>query len=95
MKRLLNIVKNHVLDKKDELEKYDLTRSELKKIGNALYWPSEKGKRIPNRSPILYSKLLTNKSRDKITSAFYDALTDDVLDPNTFSWQNVVMLLLR
>lgn len=86
VKTLENIIehcKDHVLDNKDAIDKYDLTRGELKKIGNALYWPSEKGKRIEGRSPILYSKLLTNKSRDKITSGFYDANTDEVLDPST------------
>ena len=83
LEKIIEHCKNHVLDKKDELEKYDLTRGELKKIGNALYWPSEKGKRLQNRSPVLYSKLLTNKSREKITSGFYDANTDEVLDPMT------------
>ena len=83
LEKIIEHCKNHVLDQKDELEKYDLTRGELKKIGNALYWPSEKGKRIKGRSPVLYSKLLTNKSREKITSGFYDANTDEVLDPMT------------
>jgi len=83
LEKIIEHCKNHVLDKKDELEKYDLTRGELKKIGNALYYPSEKGKRIKDRSPVLYSKLLTNKSREKITSGFYDANTDEVLDPMT------------
>ena len=83
LEKIIEHCKDHVLENKDDLEKYDLTRGELKKIGNALYWPSEKGKRIQGRSPVLYSKLLTNKARDKITSGFYDANTDEVLDPMT------------
>ena len=83
LEQLIEHCKNHVLEHKDELEKYDLTRGELKKIGNALYWPSEKGKRIKGRSPVLYSKLLTNKNRDAITSGFYDATTDEALDAMT------------
>ena len=72
IEEIIEHCKDHVLENKDEIEKYDLTRGDLKKIGNALYWPSEKGKRIPDRSPVLYSKLLTNKTRDKITSGFYE-----------------------
>ena len=56
LEKIIEHCKNHVLKTKDELEKYDLTRGELKKIGNALYWASEKGKRIEGKSPVLYCK---------------------------------------
>lgn len=83
LEKIIEHCKNHVLENKDILEKYDLTRGELKKIGNALYWPSEKGKRIEGKSPVLYCKLLVNKTKDRIISNFYDATTDEPLDPMT------------
>ena len=41
--QITEIAKDHLLKNKDDLELYDLERSELKKL-NPLYWKREKGK---------------------------------------------------
>jgi len=81
LEAIIDCCRDHVLKVKDSIEKYDLERSDLKKIGNALYYSLEKGKRVPDKSPVLYSKLLTNKNKDAIVSSFYDMETDETLDP--------------
>jgi hypothetical protein len=63
--------KDHILDVKDELEKYDLERSMLKTL-NPLYWKREKGKIVEGVGPTLYPKLIQSKKLDKITTVFDD-----------------------
>ena len=79
LEKVIDKCKTHVLSVKDELGKHDLVESDLRKIGNALYYKTEKGKRVPNKSPVWYCKLLTNKAKDRIISSFYE--NDKVVDP--------------
>lgn len=84
--------KQHVLENKDEVEKYDLEASELKKF-NPMYWKREKGKIVEGRGPTLYPKLLVSKKNQKekgpdgkvpppkILTPFYDEQTDEEIDP--------------
>ena len=81
--KIIENCKNHVLKVKDDLGQHDLVTSDLRKIGNALYYKTEKGKRVEGKSPVLYCKLLVNKTKDKIISSFYDSATDEVLEPMT------------
>ena len=79
-----------ILDNKEELGKFDLERSDLKKL-NPLWWKKETvndpttGKlierRVPGRGPTLYPKLQWNKQSGDITTKFYDASTDDPINP--------------
>ena len=48
--------KDYLLKNKDEIEKYDLESSDLKKL-NPLWWKREKGKIVEGRGPMLYPKL--------------------------------------
>lgn len=63
--------KDHLMDNKDDLEKYDLERAMLKTL-NPLYWKKEKGKIVEGVGPTLYAKLIQSKKLDKITSIFDD-----------------------
>ena len=62
----------YVLEHKDEIEKYDMERSDLKKICSALYWKTEKGKRISGQGPTLYAKLVHYKKDDKFGTTFFN-----------------------
>ena len=77
-------IKRHVLDSKDEIEKYDLEESELKKL-NPLYWKRERGKIVEGQGPTLYAKLLYKKGADggKILSDFTHFENESTIDPMT------------
>ena len=79
---IVEVCKDYILENKDELEKYDLERSDLKKL-NPLYWKKEKGKVVEGRGPTLYCRLLSSKKdgSDKILTGFYDEESGDPIDP--------------
>ena len=81
---VINHAKKHVLTVKDEIEKYDLDESELKKF-NPLYWKRERGKIVPGSGPTLYAKLLYKKQKGggKILTEFTNAANDQPIDPLT------------
>lgn len=68
--------KSHLLANKEELEQ-DIIYSDLRKF-NPLYWKMEKGKRVKDRGPTLYPKLIQSgkkgqsREESKIISIFYD-----------------------
>ena len=74
--------KDHLLDVKDDINKYELDRSELKKL-NPIYQKREKGKIVEGKGPSLYPKLLISKKNGdmKIQTFFTDAETGDDVDP--------------
>lgn len=64
--------KKHLIDNKDELEKWDLEMTDLKKL-NPIYWKQEKGKIVEDAGPTLYGKLIISKKNDnKIMTIFHD-----------------------
>ena len=77
----------HILDTKEELDLYDLERSELKKL-SPLYWKKEQkmvnGKKtmavVEGSGPTLYSKILYSKKNEKFLTNFYDC-NDQPLNP--------------
>lgn len=77
----------HILNTKEELDKWDLDRNDLKKF-NPLYWRREK-KMVGGKSvfavvdgvgPTLYSKLIYSKKSDKFLTRFYDS-DGSTIDP--------------
>ena len=78
--QITEVAKDHLLKNKDDLELYDLERSELKKL-NPLYWKREKGKIVEGRGPTLYPKLLVKKKENnKILTGFYKLSNDEKVD---------------
>lgn len=71
--------KDHLLEHREEIEKYDLERADLKKL-NPLYWKMEKGKRIEGLGPTLYAKLIASRKQNKILSMFFD-VNNESMDP--------------
>jgi len=75
---------DHLIDTKEEIDMYDLTRGDLTKSKgglNPLYWKKEKytneqgkpGIRIvQGTGPTLYTKLIFSKKNNKFLSQFYD-----------------------
>ena len=80
---------NHVLDNKEELDKFELERSDLKKF-NPMYWKKEKkmvnGKPVmqvvDGAGPTLYTKLIYSKKNEKFVTKFYN-MNDEPVDPLT------------
>ena len=54
LEKVIEKCKQHVLSVKNELGQHDLVVTDLRKIGNALYYKTEKGKRVEGKSPVLY-----------------------------------------
>ena len=78
--------KKHIMGVKDDIEKYDLEESELKKL-NPLYWKRDKGKIVEGVGPTLYAKLLFKKGADggKILTDFTHIETGESIDPLTLA----------
>jgi len=78
---------DHLIDNKEEIDKLELERSDLKKF-NPLYWKKEKktvdGKQqlvvVEGTGPTLYSKLIFSKKNSKFVTKFYD-VNDEPIDP--------------
>ncbi len=75
----------HLLENKEEVELYDLTREELTKSKgglNPLYWKKDKAtdertgkvvqRKVPGQGPTLYAKLIYSKKSNKFFSQFYN-----------------------
>lgn len=89
-----DIVENcmdHLINIKEEIDMFDLTRAELTKSKgglNPLYWKKEKftddkGKtvlrNVPGKGPTLYAKLIYSKKQDKFLTQFFDN-NDTIID---------------
>lgn len=76
--------KEHVVSVKEEIEKYDLELSDLKKF-NPLWYKREKGKIVEGRGPTLYPKLITSRKENppKILTPFYDQDSGENLNPRS------------
>ena len=78
---------DHLLENKEAIDKFDLDRSDLKKL-NPMYWKREKhtegGKTtlriVPGTGPTLYSKLIFSKKSDKFLTQFFSS-NDEKLEP--------------
>jgi hypothetical protein len=80
--KIVEHVKDHILDIKDEIGKYDLERNDLKKF-NPLYWKRDKGKIVEGTGPMLYVKLIHSKKQDKFITKFFDEENDEELEPTS------------
>lgn len=88
--KIVEKCKEHLVDVRDDIGKYDLEKSDLKKL-NPLYWKrGDKGKIIEGVGPTLYIKLIQKNpkkmengelSEGKIITNFYDEETDEPIDP--------------
>lgn len=82
---------DHLVENKEEIEMFDLTRADLTKAKgglNPLYWKKEKytnakGKTelrvVPGSGPTLYTKLIFSKKNNKFLSQFFD-INDEPLN---------------
>jgi hypothetical protein len=77
--RIVEQCKKHLIENREEIEQYDLSMADLKKL-NPLYWKRDKGKIIEGTGPTLYAKLIASKKNDKILSIFFNKNGVDV-DP--------------
>jgi hypothetical protein len=72
--------KDHLVSNRDAIQRYELERSDLKKL-NPLYYKKEKGVIIPGRGPMLYPKCIRSAKDDKILTIFYDGRSGLDIDP--------------
>lgn len=76
-------IKDYLLEHKEDLELYDLTVADLKKL-NPLYWKREKGKIVEGTGPTLYAKLIESKKNNKILTMFFNE-EGETIDPLSLS----------
>ena len=82
MNKLLRNAKDHLVEHKEDIEKWDLERIDLKRL-NPLYWKKDKGVIVKGLGPKLYPKLIVSRKQEKyngIITYFYDQ-DDNRLDP--------------
>ena len=81
--KIVEKCKDHLVDIREDIEVYDLSKSDLKKF-NPLYWKREKGKIVEGTGPTLYTKLILSKKKGvtKILSMFYNNKGEEI-DPYT------------
>lgn len=74
--------KEHLVQNRDTIEKYDLEMNDLKKF-NPLYYKMEKGKIVEGKGPMLYIKTLTSKKDGviKVHTIFTDTETNELITP--------------
>lgn len=65
-------------DVKEEIGKFDLERSDLKKLNPLYFKKDEKGKVLDNVGPTLYAKLIQSKKHNRILTMLYDRNGNDV-----------------
>jgi len=83
----------HLVENKEEIELYDLQKSDLEKSKgglNPLYWKKEKYsdpktkkvslRVVPDSGPTLYTKLIYSKKNEKFLSQFYN-MNDESVNP--------------
>lgn len=63
--------KDHIMEVKDQIQKYDLERVELKKL-NPLHYKRDKGKIVEGAGPTLYLKIIERKKDNTFLTQFYD-----------------------
>jgi len=78
--KIVDYCKKYLVDNRDMIEKYDLEMNDLKKF-NPLYWKMDKGKIVEDKGPMLYIKVINNRSTDKISTYFIDDETNTFMDP--------------
>jgi hypothetical protein len=77
--KIVERCKDHVLDVKDDIGKYDIERNDLKKL-NPLYWKREKGKLVDGVGPTLYAKVIQSKKTGKVITSFVDENSGNELE---------------
>ena len=91
---------DYLIENREELDRFELERRDLTKSKgglNPLYWKTEKvvnkitGKtvirRIPDRGPTLYAKLIYYKKQDKFLTQFFNA-QDEPLEARSLMGQH-------
>lgn len=81
--QIVERAKEYVLSVKDDVGKYDLEMSDLKKF-NPMYFKRDKGKIDTTKGPTLYPKVIVSKKNGlKINTFFTNADTGEEIDPLT------------
>lgn len=88
---IVNRCIDHLVENREEIEMFELTRADLTKSKGGLdplYWKKEKAtndkgktvlRRVPGTGPTLYTKLIFSKKSNKFLSQFFDT-NDEPLD---------------
>ena len=77
--KIIERCKDYILENKEALGLYDLTKQDLKKL-NPLYYKKEQGKIVEGSGPTLYTKLMESKKNNKINTMFFDK-NGETIDP--------------
>lgn len=80
MNDIVEHCKNYLVAHREDIEKYDLELTDLKKF-NPLYWKMEKGKIVDGRGPMLYIKCTMSKKTGEITTGIIDDENNTYIDP--------------
>ena len=74
--------KDYVMENKEGLDRYDLERSQLSKIGGCMWWPKNGGIVDEKKGPTSYPKLIAGKSQAQKRYDTKFRVVSDLLDRN-------------
>lgn len=80
LESICNQSKNHLVENRSSIERYDLEKGDLKKL-SPIYYPMEKGEKIPGKVPKLYAKCMFSKKDNLILTNFIDLNKMATIDP--------------
>lgn len=80
--KIVDQIKDHLVEKREDYAQYTLERSDLKKL-NPIWYKTERGKIVDGAAPVLYAKLMYAKQKGLITTMFTNGATGEDLDPMT------------
>lgn len=80
LENICNQTKNHLVENRNKIERYDLDKGDLKKL-SPIYYPMEKGEKIPGKAPKLYAKCMYSKKDNLIMTSFIDMNDMKTIDP--------------
>lgn len=95
LESICNQSKNHLVENRSSIERYDLEKGDLKKL-SPIYYPMEKGEKIPGKIPKLYAKCMYSKKDNSVLTNFIDLNKMAPIDPClTIDRENSSCLLER
>ena len=80
LESICNQSKTHLVENRSKIERYDLEKGDLKKL-SPIYYPMEKGEKIPGKAPKLYAKCMFSKKDNLIMTNFIDLNDQKSIDP--------------
>jgi hypothetical protein len=93
LEKIIESIKDHLVEDnvKEDMGKYDLIRTDLRKLNPIYRKRDKKGKILEEFGPVLYPKIISNKKSGSVLSTFYsEGETDSSGEPFEIPFEELV-----